>query len=221
MDKDVRRLSCDLLGQVALRAEGIQMPEMIVKVGGSLYDLPDLAEHLRRWLDGHAGMRPLLVPGGGATADVVRSFHRTHGLGEEACHWLALRALSLNAYFLADLVGRAAVVEQWDACPSVWADGRLPVLDLHAFALQDEHHGGRLPHCWAVTSDALAARVAVVAGARDLVLLKSISIPADISWEEAGRRGFVDAAFAGVLRTAAQLEVRAVNFRATPQGPTA
>jgi aspartokinase-like uncharacterized kinase len=71
-----------------------------------------------------------------------------------------------------------------------------------------------LPHSWAVTSDALAARVAIVTGAHSLILLKSASLPDGVDWTEAGRLGLVDAMFAKVRHQApADLHVRAVNLR--------
>jgi aspartokinase-like uncharacterized kinase len=188
-------------------------PITVVKVGGSLYDLPDFGPRLVRWLGQKTGERLLLIPGGGETADVVRGFHRTHGVSEERCHWLALRALSLNAHFLEGLLPRGVVVEDLGGCPATWNSGQTPVLDLYPFALADEGRPGCLPHSWTVTSDALAARVAAVAGARTLVLLKSITIPKGMDWDEAGRQGHVDLAFAGAVRMTSALEVRAINFR--------
>jgi aspartokinase-like uncharacterized kinase len=188
----------------------------VVKVGGSLYDWPDLATRLRGWLiaEWSAGEGVLLVPGGGPTADVVRDLDRQHGLGEEASHWLALRALSLNAHFLASLLPSACVIGDVLECCCVWNEGRTPILDVYEFARADEDRPGCLPHSWAVTSDALAARVAIVAGARQLVLLKSTSIPDGVDWTEAGRLGLVDELFAEVLRRApADLHVRVVNLR--------
>ena len=64
-----------------------QVPH-VVKVGGSLFDLPGLGPCLRRWLDGLDG-DVILVPGGGPTADVVRTFDRRQVLGQEKAHWLA------------------------------------------------------------------------------------------------------------------------------------
>jgi aspartokinase-like uncharacterized kinase len=191
-------------------------PDAVIKVGGSLYDIPDLGPRLLRWLATLGPARAVLIPGGGLTADVVRTFHAVHGLSEELCHWLALRALSLNAHFLAGLLPGGAVVEDVGDCPCAWAAGRLPVLDLHAFAQADERRPGWLAHSWDVTSDSLAARVAIVAGARRLVLLKSVAIAPGTSWEEAARCGQVDAGFAGVVRAAVGLEVQAIHFRAAP-----
>src|SRR5437870_4383113 len=75
-------------------------PWVIVKVGGSLYELPDLRERLRAWIAQIGAARVLLVPGGGMTAEAIRAFDRVHQLGEEASHWLAIRTLSVNARFL-------------------------------------------------------------------------------------------------------------------------
>jgi aspartokinase-like uncharacterized kinase len=187
-------------------------PIIVVKVGGSLYDLPDLGSRLQVWLDRQGDSRLLIVPGGGAMADAVRDFHRTHGLDEERAHWLAIRALGLNAHFMAWLVGRGVVVEDLSACGVAWNSGCWPVLDMHAFACRDEQRTGRLPYSWRVTSDSLAARAAIVFGAARLVLLKSVTIGPGEDWETAARAGEVDAAFPGVI-AAADLAVQAVNFR--------
>src|SRR5579883_1104492 len=174
----------------------------VVKVGGSLYDLPDLGSRLRRWLVEQVDSRLVLVPGGGKTADVVRHLDRCHNLGEETAHWLALRSLTLNAHFLASLLPSACVTGNVERFQLHWNKNELPILDVHEFARADEQRSDHLPHRWAVTSDAFAARVAVVLQARDLVLLKSITIPSEIDWTEAGRTGFVDAMLAEVLREA-------------------
>ncbi len=151
------------------------------------------------------------VPGGGALADAIRDLDRHHGVGEEQSHWLALRALAVNTYFLAQLLD-VAVVEDPRA-----AGARVRVLDPFIFLCADEHRHGKatLPHSWDATADSVAARVAVAARARRLILLKSVTVPvADLTWEESGRRGLVDPVFASVLRTGpADLEVNAVNLR--------
>lgn len=161
----------------------------VVKVGGSLYDWPDLGPWLLDYLGGLRTRRVLLVPGGGRAADVVRELDRRHGLGEEAAHWLALRALTVTAHFLARLLPGAVVVE------NVSDAGPLAVLDPFAFALADDGRPGSLPHTWDVTSDSIAARVAGAAGAGRLVLLKSVAVPAAPDWDEAARRGWVDPEF--------------------------
>ena len=60
----------------------------VFKVGGSLFDLPDLGQRLA-WLAEAQLSTVLLVPGGGPTAEIIRNLDRRHRLGEEAAHWLA------------------------------------------------------------------------------------------------------------------------------------
>lgn len=186
------------------------MPLVVAKVGGSLFDLADLGPRLRRWLGSLAAADVLLVPGGGAAADVVRDLDRRHGLGDEQAHWLALRATTLNAHVLAALLPPARVLYD-----PRYRDTPLSILDPYAFVRGDDGRPGCLPHSWAVTTDAVAARIAVREGAARLFLLKSVTIPPDLNWEEAARQGMVDPAFAGVVRQAPRgMEVAAVNLRA-------
>ena len=184
---------------------------VVVKVGGSLFDLPDLGSRLRDWLAVDKRVQPpaavLLVPGGGPTTDVIRGFDKRFGLGEETAHWLALRTLTLNAHVLAALLPGAPVVAE----VSRLASG-INILDAFPFLQRDEP--ASLPAHWDAASDAVAARAAVVLRARRLVLLKSVNIPAAMDWEEAGRQGLIDPMFASILRQAeGELEVSAVNLR--------
>jgi aspartokinase-like uncharacterized kinase len=189
------------------------MTPSIVKVGGSLFDMPDLVARLTRWLKALRASRIVLVPGGGAAANVVRKLDDTHELGDAVSHVLALKAMTLNAWFLAELLGRAGGTPVPVLDPlAVNLEERVSILDAHAFWVNDEKNDpGALPATWKFTSDSLAARVAVVLGARELVLLKSVSIPDKLSWQEAGRQGFVDPLFARLARPIPH--VRAVNLR--------
>ncbi|MBY0521950.1 MAG: hypothetical protein K2R98_01040 [Gemmataceae bacterium] len=177
---------------------------VVVKVGGSLFDLPDLGTRLRSWIGHLKAARVLVVPGGGGTANVVRDWDRCHRLGEEAAHWLALHAMTMNARFLTELLPEAKV--------DVKAAEGLTILDAYAFARADEGKPDCLPHCWEVTSDAIAARTALVLGAVRLILLKSVDVPGDVDWCEASERGFVDRFF-GRLVSGRKLDVLAVNLR--------
>jgi aspartokinase-like uncharacterized kinase len=191
-------------------AEGSPRP-WVIKVGGSLFDWPELGGRLRLWLHCLGRRELLLVPGGGATADVVREWDHTHSLGEERAHWLALRALTLNAHFLRELLPATVVIGSLGECDAAWHGATIPILDAEAFARADEGQPGFLPHCWSVTSDSIAVRVARVAGGSRLVLLKSTGMPVGISWQEAGRQGLVDRCFAEMVGDG--LEVQWVDLR--------
>lgn len=166
---------------------------IVVKVGGSLFDWPDLGPRLREFL-ATLGDDTLIVPGGGAIANAIRQLDATHGLGEEVAHWLALRAMSLNAHVLAELL-----------------DAESKVVDPFDYVQADESNEDHLPHSWSVTSDAVAARLAVSAKASELILLKSAAPPAGdlVAWAAAD---YVDEWLPKLLADNA-VAVRAIDFR--------
>ena len=188
----------------------------IVKVGGSLYDLPDFAARLSAWLATQTE-DVILVPGGGPMVEALRKLDLVHHLGEEVCHWLALRTLTINAHVLAQLLPGATIISD----PRQRPTGTIWIMDMYPFSLADEASPDRLPHRWDVTSDSLALRVAIVAEAHRLVLLKS----ADGEPEAQARDGkdslacasgshIVDCYFHEVLRKAPpELLVHIVNLR--------
>jgi aspartokinase-like uncharacterized kinase len=179
-----------------------------VKVGGSLFDHPALATGLRTWLGDHPQRRHFLIPGGGALADVIRSYHRTHGVSHETCHWLAIQAMHINAGLLRELLPQAPMVH----LPDRWPHGQsIGILNAPYFSSHDETQAGALPHTWRVTSDAIAARVAEVAKA-PLIMLKSVDLPDGISWSDAAQRGLVDPMLGEVVQRS-NVDVTWVNFR--------
>ena len=156
---------------------------IVVKVGGSLFDHPKLGSELRTFLKSLTPSRVLLVPGGGAVSEAVRDLDRIYALGEDASHWLAIRAMDVMGSVLRALIN--------DPC--------ITVLDSFAFARDDDSRPGSLPHSWDVTSDSIAARAAMLFGAARLLLLKSVDVPKGTTWEEAAQRGWVDAHFPCVM----------------------
>ena len=158
---------------------------IVVKVGGSLFDLPDLRERLLSWLAQLSDAHVLIVPGGGVTADAIRLLDGVHRLGEEAAHWLAIQTLSVNAGFLQALLPMTRIVAEKPLFSPISA-GALGwyVLDPWPFFQADELRSDHVPHCWQATSDSLAARLATLVKARELILLKSI----DWAGSDWGRR---------------------------------
>lgn len=122
---------------------------IVVKVGGSLYDLPDLGERLSR-LFATLDDDVVLVPGGGRAADLVRKWDRIHRLDAKASHWLAIHAMDLAGGLLRQLTNKK-------------------VLNVEHFLLEHDV----LPCSWEVTSDSIAALVAESFNASLFILLKS------------------------------------------------
>ncbi|MFV0445550.1 MAG: hypothetical protein ACK5Q5_18370 [Planctomycetaceae bacterium] len=186
----------------------------VFKLGGSLLDLPDWPNRVGALLA--TTSQPVLFAGGGAAADVVRSWDECFHLGAAAAHQLAMQSLSLTAALVQRLVPNSRLCATVSDVTRAWDDRSLPVIEPHLwFAAPCEWFRGtdpRLPETWDVTSDSLAAAVAIDLRGAELVLLKSIDWPAGCSLPSAPERDLVDA---WLPRLATQLHcVRWVNLRA-------
>lgn len=173
----------------------------VIKLGGSLLTLPELAERLRSVMD-RVTSKPLLVVGGGEAADVVRRWDTAHRLSASAAHWLAVGAMDFNGRLLENLLPESIVVTSHQQAAKAWQTEKLPVLNVGRWLAADElRYQDSLPHSWDVTSDSIAAKIAIRLGAEGLLLLKSIDRPAS----EADWRQSVDDYFPRLAREIPQL----------------
>ncbi len=186
----------------------------VVKVGGSLFDLPDLGQRLKTWLAEQPSAVNVLLAGGGELADVIRRADERHHLGDSASHWLCIETLGVSAEWLAAIAG-AALIRSLEALSDSGQTGTTltVVFDPRGFLRLQEPSlaGERLPESWQVTSDSIAARLATALAADELVLLKSGTAPAYERLEDLAEVGFVDRFFpqaAGMVP-----RVRFENFR--------
>lgn len=200
----------------SLVAEGALAPPIVVaKVGGSLLSLDDLPQRLDQQFGRRGDRRWLVVAGGGPTADLVRDWSRRFPLDESAAHWMACRSLSLNAAMLAEVIPQAAFCVDRVMVDRAWRNGQRAVLDVAAFLMAEERRAEEcLPHTWDVTSDSLAAWIALQWPADELRLLKSIGCPTGELITAASQRGLVDPYFPGVAGHLPQ--VSWCDLRATP-----
>lgn len=194
-------------------------PCRVVKVGGSLLAWPALGKQLGTWLAAQPPLPNLLVAGGGELADAVRHLDRRCALPPTTAHWMAIRAMEVNALVLSQWLPAAEMFVPHRTC-----DWQTPPGSRGCWLLLAEHflrheepllEGTPLPRGWHVTSDSIAARVAEVCQALELVLLKS-TLP-----EQRGAGGSLqDLAQAGLVdphlptAAAALPAVRLVNLRA-------
>jgi aspartokinase-like uncharacterized kinase len=144
----------------------------VVKIGGGLAGSPDA---LRRAAEAVAAAaartRLVVVPGGGPFADAVRAFDATYGLSPSAGHWMAILAMDQYAFALADLIPGGRLVEDGPGIQSALASGAIPILAPSRWLRAADE----LPHRWDVTSDSLAAYLAMLLGADELILVKPVS----------------------------------------------
>jgi len=142
----------------------------ILKVGGSLFDLPELSQQLQSIMETQAGS-VLLVGGGGELAEEIRRLDRIHHWPAIVSHRLAMQTLSVSALFLSELVQRPVVRSPQEFQNTVNAT-RGAVADLSCWPSIES-----LPPGWDLTSDSLAAWLASELTATRLLLLKSADPP--------------------------------------------
>ena len=153
---------------------------------------------------GHAGgrARPIVVPGGGAFADQVRSRPaRRIGFSDDAAHWMAILAMDQAARSSSptDCAGARLVDDAAGAIAARTRPALIPVLAPHAWM-----RAGRSP-CrihWDVTSDSIAAFVAGALGATRADPAQAASTDRWTTLVDAGLRARVPPGLAGarVLR---------------------
>ena len=192
----------------------------VVKVGGSLFVDPHLAQKLKCWLCEPSARVTILLTGGGAAADMVRTLDQRFQLGEETSHSLAIDAMrilaqalhrmlvdvDMSATWIGDLrmlpeVARLGEIEERPTAnphqkiPAEACRTRVFFLDPVEFMRVDSTGETPCPASWEITSDSIAVRLANFLTARQLVLLKSVAAGHDKSIAELAADGFVDRAF--------------------------
>lgn len=144
--------------------------DAVIKVGGSLSKDPPslraLCHHLGKIAESH---RVLIVPGGGEFADMVRHYDRLYGLPAAASHKMAILAMDQYGLMLSSLTPNSfATYSLKEACRA--KGGKLPIfLPSRLMFLRDP-----LENSWRVTSDSIAAYIALRVKARSLILVKDV-----------------------------------------------
>ena len=141
---------------------------LVLKVGGSLLSRPDWPSLIASLIAARGPSGCCLVVGGGAVVDGLRSLDNALPQSPQLMHDLAIDAMRLTARLVA-----AAVNVPITASPP--ADDGVAVLDVPAW-LGIGSRAATLPVGWQVTSDAIAATVAVEHGGH-LLLAKSVPPP--------------------------------------------
>ena len=188
-------------------------PARVVKLGGSLLTLPDLSYRLREWIAVQTPKTNIIIVGGGRVVDEVQHFCRLQKMGQEAEHWLCVRAMGINTQSLSWLLEDVSFVVDFEHLKRSLVGGGSCLFDAEQFLERHEPscRGVCLPVDEIVTSDSIAARLAVVLAADELVLLKSTGLSRATTIEEAAQRRYVDGFFP---QLASELPVtRCVNFR--------
>lgn len=157
----------------------------VLKLGGSLFALADWPEKLRHWLLHHPFPVNLVVCGGGEIVEALRQLDRLRPLPSDFVHWLCIDLLSATTQIagqrldefpiIADEHQLARVLQRDEGPPS----SRTPQEENYLVQVSSFYNRKMptplLSEDWQTTSDSIAAYLARLIEAPELILLKSIS----------------------------------------------
>ncbi len=205
------------------------MDVRVIKLGGSLLELPELRRRFDAWFAAQPPAVNLMIVGGGELVEAVRRVDQQHSLDAALVHWVCIDLMGTTAEIAAGILGNDRLIgtrqelegflrrsgsEELDSHPSV------AILQPSAYINRQEvaQDGCELPEDWSCTSDSIAAWLAMKVNASELVLLKSTSVDGRSLHAVSGdqldslsQQGLFDAAFPRFARDLAS--VRVVNLR--------
>ena len=182
------------------------LPVRVVKVGCSMFERPDLQSQLFAWVAAQPRALHLFIAGGGELADSIKNWDSRFQIGEANSHWMCIRALGITARTLTHILDGSSLLGDWDSVHGWIAAAQresAAVLDVWEFLRKIEPSAPPepLPQNWQVTTDSIAARVAEVLGADELILLKARTAPvAEDDFAALADCGYVDEYFPRIAR---------------------
>ena len=161
---------------------------IVVKLGGSLCNTPELKLWLQTLADTSISTPIIIVPGGGPFADQVREAQTFHHFNDTAAHHMALIAMKQFGLMLTALEAKCQPFDahQPEQPLSVW----LPDDTLLSEPA--------LIHSWDLTSDSLALWLASKLKAEQLLLVKHIHI-SSTSIKHLSDNHIIDRSFASLF----------------------
>jgi aspartokinase-like uncharacterized kinase len=184
----------------------------VVKVGGSHFEVPNFGQYLARWLEAQPPTRHVLLAGGGTLVNEIRRWHNAKPLDDQVAHKMCIEAMNITAQLLVQAIPGAKLVEQYNELELIPSHDLLVAFAPLDWLRREEPDqlGTKLPESWDVTSDSIAARLAICLGADELVLLTSADPPTG-DLQELSDLGYIDKFFP---KLAAELPPwRMVNLR--------
>lgn len=189
----------------------------VVKIGGSLLTLQNVVDRVNAWLDTQPEATTLLVVGGGPTVDTIRDLAQLFSYTDEFLHWLCVDLLEASFQLVREQANCWNIISSREGLSSIRRVHNRSLVRIATFYSKDLVAGLPipLPIGWQTTTDSLAALLAHVVAADELVLLKSCDVSDTENWESLAEMGIVDRAFPNAV--AGIPNVRCANIRSVLQ----
>lgn len=164
---------------------------IVIKLGGSLTHSGALPACLDSVEQHYRGKAVVIVPGGGAFADQVRSAQQQWRFDDSTAHAMALLAMQQMALLFNGLKMHFKIAASLAEIKREGLAGQVLIWSPNIVELDL----AGIPASWEITSDSLSAWLAKTLSADELVLVKSAVINADSDLAGLAEQGIVDKAF--------------------------
>lgn len=142
----------------------------------------------------------IVVAGGGKFADAVRHSQKRLGFDDACAHKMALLAMEQYAHSLAALTPELHLADNIKSIHRTLANNKIVLWLPYKMLMSNDD----IPASWDVTSDSLAAWLAIQMQIRSLLLVKSIPLPANyLNLGDLADRGLVDPFLLSLIEDAA------------------
>ena len=183
---------------------------IVLKLGGSLLSSPALMQCLQLATQKGQGQL-VIVPGGGIFADQVRLTQQQWQYDDKTAHYMAILAMQQMALLFQGLCADLVLVDKIATIAPALQQQKIVVWS----PLATELDAAGVPASWDVTSDTLAAWLAIQLSAVRLILVKSIQIPENATLEELSTLGVIDKAFTRLVHNTS-LMIECISYHQLP-----
>jgi len=179
---------------------------IVVKLGGSLSQSGTLIKCLNSIEKNYQGRAVVIVPGGGAFADQVRVAQQRWQFDDKTAHSMATLAMQQMALLIKGLKGNFAIAgsaadirtQLHQQKTVIWSPD---IVELDNAGIQAS---------WDITSDSLAAWLATVLVATELILVKSSMIDGSLGLQQLAKQNIIDKGFCDFVRQAT-FKIQVIN----------
>ena len=179
---------------------------IVVKLGGSLSQSDALVKCLDSVEQNYQGRAVVIVPGGGGFADQVRLAQQRWQFNDKTAHYMAILAMQQMALLFNGIKGNFTIASSLLDIQKqlnkqkivIWSPD---IVELDKAAIQAS---------WDITSDSLAAWLAGVLSAKELILVKSAIINSSFSLQQLAKQNIVDNGFCDFVMQAT-FKIKIIN----------
>jgi len=179
---------------------------IVIKLGGSLSQSDTLVRCLYSIEQNYLDRAVVIVPGGGAFADQVRSAQQRWQFDDQTAHRMAILAMQQMALLINGLKSDFYIARSVTGIREQLYNQKIVIWSPDIVELDN----ASIQASWDITSDSLAAWLAKALSARELILVKSAMIDPSLSLQQLAKQSIIDKGFCEFVKQAT-FKIQVIN----------